>query len=203
MEILVDPLLWSRLIDRYSWCQWMNTNNLQLKLLTCKGHQKTLKHFAHACNTPTLPKQVLAFCTLSTMCGLFLPHCKAEADIPALSVASWPWFTRLSWPTHPAIISILYWFLCCAPCAAELMAPSVLNNCCCPPALSVPTFCLPLTCKQACVHYVFYILLSCSCNSFQKPWYTVFFVTPQLSLSNDLFPCFWWLPQPSAPSPLI
>lgn len=39
---------------------------------------------------------------------------------------------------QPAIISITCWFLRRVPCAAELITPSVLNNCCYPPAL---TFC--------------------------------------------------------------
>ena len=109
---------------------------------------------------------VLVFCTLDSACGLFLPLRGALSVVEELkwifagsvcwlTVTSWPWFTRSPRP-RPAIISITRWFLRRVPCAAELITPSVLNNCCHPPALS---FCLSLRffsrsqfCKQKKVH---------------------------------------------------
>lgn len=98
---------------------------------------------------------VLVFCTLNSLCGLFfaplwcsfcieklkcifqlclLNHCYILTLVHKVVVA------------RPTIISITRWFLRRVPWAAELITPSVLNNCCYPPAL---TFCFALVISRS------------------------------------------------------
>lgn len=81
----------------------------------------------------------MAFYALSSMCGLFLPHCGALSAVEKLK-----WLFVLCLLNHcfiltldhkvvlaqPVIISITCWFLRRAPSTAELITASVLNNCC-------------------------------------------------------------------------
>lgn len=105
---------------------------------------------------------VLVFCILNSVCGWFLPLCGALSAVEKLKWIFQPCLLNHCYIltlvckvvlAQPAIVSITRWFLRRVPCAAELITPSVLNNCCYPPALTfcpslVFWFCSLPFCKQ-------------------------------------------------------